>query len=199
MISVVAGDGDPLLRTFKGNCRPVRSSSAAGGDFLAVFVPGVDPVALTAGEGVAGGIEHLAHVTHREGVQFLALGVAGVVPRTVLENVERVAVGHHLALAGAEGVHLLAVLVVDVVPGSLGLDVADFLGLDGREGHQHHEDNENSFHNDICLFDDFHEFSVWRVGQQLLQVAEDPLQRLLGRAVTLARLLAQQLFGRGEQ
>ena len=90
--------------------------AVTGRKFFPVFVPGINPVALAAGEGVAGGVEHLAHIAYREGMQFLALGVTGVIPRSVLDDVERVAVGHHFALAGAEGVHLLAVLVIDIVP-----------------------------------------------------------------------------------
>ncbi len=88
----------------------------AGVEFFAVFAPGVYPVTLAAGEVVAGGRENFAHVAGPEGVQFLALGIAGVVPSTFLEDVEVLAVGDHFALAGADGVHLLAVFVIDVVP-----------------------------------------------------------------------------------
>ena len=59
-------------------CREVKAAwrgqgvasmaGAAGGDFLAVFVPGVNPTALAAGEGITRGIEDLAHIAHAEGV-----------------------------------------------------------------------------------------------------------------------------------
>ena len=103
------------------------SFGGTGGEFAAVFVPGIDPAALAAGEGVASGGEDVADIADGEGVQFLTLGVAGVVPAAVLEDVERVAVGDHLALGGGDGVDLLAFLVIDVMPGACGLDIADAL------------------------------------------------------------------------
>ena len=119
----------------------------AAGEFFAGFGPGVDPVALAASEGVAGGGEDVADVGDGEGVELLALGVAGVVPGAVLEDVEGVAVGDDLPLAGADGVDLLAVLVVDVVPGTGGLDVTDALGLQGGERQQQGDEcEEDAFH-----------------------------------------------------
>ena len=89
---------------------------AAGVQLLAVLVPGVDPAALAAGESVARGAQDVTDFAYREGVQFLALGIAGIVPAAVLDDVERLAVGYHLALTGAEGINFLAVLVIDIVP-----------------------------------------------------------------------------------
>ena len=63
-------------------------AGAAGGDFLAVFVPGVNPTALAAGEGVAGCRQDFAHVAYRKGVQFLALSIVGIVPAAVLDDIE---------------------------------------------------------------------------------------------------------------
>ena len=92
------------------------SVGAAGGYLLAVFVPGVYPFSLAAGKGVASGCEYLAHAGNREGVQTFAFGSAGVVPTAVLDDEEGFAIGHHLSLAGAECVHFLAFLVIDVMP-----------------------------------------------------------------------------------
>ena len=64
----------------------------------------------------------------------------------MLEDVEGVAVGDDFALAGADGVDLLAVFVIDVVPRAGGLDIADFLGLHGSKCHEHDEGDEDSFH-----------------------------------------------------
>ena len=118
----------------------------AGGEFFAGFGPGVDPGALAAGEGVAGGGEDVADVGDGEGVEFLALGVAGVVPGAVLEDVEGVAVGDNLPLAGADGVDYLAVLIVDVVPGTGGLNVTDALGLHDGQREEQDECEEDAFH-----------------------------------------------------
>ena len=123
-----------------------RSFGGAGGEFATVFVPGVDPAALAAGEGVASGSEDVADVADGEGVQFLTLGVAGVVPAAVLEDVERVTVGDHLALGGGNGVDLLTFLVIDVMPRACGLDIADALCLQGCERREHDEGDEDSFH-----------------------------------------------------
>ena len=123
-----------------------RSFGGAGGEFAPVFVPGVDPASLAAGEGVASYGEDVADIADGEGVQFLPLGVAGVVPTAVLEDVECVAVGDHFALGGGDGVYLLAFLVIDVMPGACGLDIADALCPHGCECHEHDEDNEDSFH-----------------------------------------------------
>ena len=90
--------------------------SGAGGEFFAVFIPGVNPGSPAAREGVAGGGKHLAHVACREGVELFPLGGASVIPTAFLQDVKRVAIGHHLALAGADGVHFLAILVIDMVP-----------------------------------------------------------------------------------
>ena len=118
-------------------------------EFLAVFVPGVDPAALSACKGVASGREHLAHIAHREGVQFLAFGTKGVVPAAVLDDVERLAVSDHFTLRGAECVNFLAILVIDVVPRAGGLNIADFLRLQACSGYDGDEDEENMFHNHI--------------------------------------------------
>ena len=124
-------------------------SGAAGGEFLAVLVPGVDPAALTACEGVARSSQHLAHAAHRERVQPLALGRIGIVPTAMFNDVERLAVGYHVALTCAESIYFLAILVIDVMPRTGSLDVADLLGLHGGECHEHDEENKNSFHNDM--------------------------------------------------
>ena len=139
------------MDAFSVYLQTASSFGAAGSDFLAFFVPGVNPAALPAGEGVAGGREDVAHVADSEGMQFLALGVAGVVPAAVLEDVERLAVGNNFALGSAESVNLLAVLVIDVVPRAGGLDITDSLGLHGVGSHEHGEDNKDSSHNHYCF------------------------------------------------
>ena len=89
---------------------------AAGIEFLAVLVPGVYPVALAAGESVASSGENLTHTALREGVQPFALGIVGVDPTAMFDDVERFAVGDYFPLGGAEGVYLFAVFVIDVIP-----------------------------------------------------------------------------------
>ena len=142
-----------MCSPFSRRCHPLVVG-AAGRDFFAVFVPGVDPAALSAGEGVASGSQDFAHIALGEGVQFFALGSTGVVPSALLEDVERLGIGNDLALAGAEGVDLLAVFVIDVVPRAFGLDVTDFLGIQACDGHEHDEGKKNPFHNDMSLFDE---------------------------------------------
>jgi len=127
-----------------------------------------------------------------------------VIPAAVLEDVERLAVGHHLALACGEGVNLLAALVIDVVPRAGCLDVADPLGLQcAHRCREQHQDDEYLPHSVVVInldfsADDFVKLLVAGLGQNALEVGDDALQRLLGRAVAVACVLAQQLLGRGQ-
>ncbi len=98
-------------------------------DFLAVFVPGEDPVAMTGGEGLARDGNDLAYGAAAESLEFLALAVVEIVPVLGLEDDELRAVAGQLTEIAAQGTRLLAVLVVDVIPRVLGLYVTDVLCL----------------------------------------------------------------------
>lgn len=100
----------------------------AGGEFLAILGPGVEPGTLAAGKVVAGDGENLAHGRGAEGVDAAAVDVKGNIEgRPFLQDIERGAIAFQLALAGAERSHSAAVLVVNIIPVFGGLDEADSL------------------------------------------------------------------------
>lgn len=132
-------------------------------------------------------------------MQAFTLGIICVIPASMLDDVERVAVGDHFALCGAESVDLLAFLVIDVMPGTSGLDITDFMGLQASDCHERNDDEENPFHDVGILFDKFDDFFLGCAREKLTEVGDHAAQRLLRRAVTLAGLFAEQLLGCGEQ
>lgn len=152
-------------------------AGAACGQFLAVLVPCVNPIAVTAREGVAGGAQDFAHTAHREGVQLFPLGVAGVNPTAILDNVKRLAVSDNFALGSAECVDFLALFIIDVVPRLCGLDIADFLGLKTQQrAHQGDGDEDKSFHIGVGLFDEFQNLLFAGMRQDVAEVIQYPLQ-----------------------
>ena len=114
---------------------------AAGGEFLAVFAPGIDPYAVTAGEGVACGREDITDCCSAECMQSLAAYiVCDVECRTLFNDIERRAVTLQLALTGAESLDLFAVLIIDIIPCLCRLDIAD--GLSPQASEREDKDNE---------------------------------------------------------
>ena len=114
---------------------------AAGGEFLAVFGPGIDPYTVTAGEGVACGRENFTDWGSAKGMKSLAVYiVCDVERRTLFDDIERRAVTLQLALTGAEGLDLLAVLIIDVIPCLCRFYIAD--GLRPQASGRENKDNE---------------------------------------------------------
>ena len=112
-----------------------------GGDFLAVFAPGIDPYAVTAGEGVACDREDFTDGCSAKGMQSLAAHIVGDVERrTLFNDIECGAVTLQLALAGAEGLDLPAVLIIDIIPCLCRFYIAD--GLSAQTSDREDKDNE---------------------------------------------------------
>ena len=124
-----------------GNTNAALVLGAAGCELLAVFSPGVDPYAVTAGEGVACDREDFTDRCSAKGMKSLAAHiVCDVERRTLFDDIERRAVTLQLALAGAERLDLSAVLIIDIIPCLCRLYIAD--GLRPQASDREDKDNE---------------------------------------------------------
>ena len=111
----------------------------SGADFLSILAPGIDPGAQLGGEGVAGDGQDLAGRAFAQGLDFISLGIIDVDPRAVLHDKDRGAIAFQLPNVSAEGLDLLAVLIIDVVPALGGLDIADALRPKTSRREQQHK------------------------------------------------------------
>lgn len=99
---------------------------------LTLLAPGVDPGTITTCECITTNSQDLANTTCTECMQPLAIHIIGHIERrSLFDDIERTAITLQLTLTGAEGLYLFAVLVIDVVPGLCGLDMAYALCLEG--------------------------------------------------------------------
>ena len=116
-------------------------------NLLPVLAPGVDPCPLLTGEGISSDSQNLTNRRCTPCMEPFAFHVIGDIESSPLLNyIKGGAVAFQFALTGTDGLYLLAILVVDVVPVFRCLNRGNTLATDTHDREQHDEYGEYNLH-----------------------------------------------------